>query len=72
MPSYQDTIAAIATAPGAAGIGIIRVSGAEGTTVTVSALNGTVLNNATLTGAALNIPAEPGLYLVNDTKVLVK
>lgn len=29
MPSYQDTIAAIATAPGAAGIGIIRVSGAE-------------------------------------------
>ena len=54
------------------GKGIIRVSGAEGTTVTVSALNGTVLNNATLTGAALNIPAEPGLYLVNDTKVLVK
>ena len=29
MPSFSDTIAAIATAPGAAGIGIIRVSGAE-------------------------------------------
>lgn len=54
------------------GKGAIRISGAEGTVLTVASVDGRVLFSGRLNASHMQLPAAAGVYLVNNIKVVVK
>ena len=53
------TIAAIATPPGSAGIGIVKISGPDAVSITSAIFIKTAKNAALTAGSAVDKPAEP-------------